>query len=115
MPCTIVCLHHAERNKRHSCAHAGIVRPLVDVARIAQKEKVFRVALSSLRNLLEDEDLHNNLASEMIDAGLQKIVATRQLQGSLPAEDCCHAAAAGDAGLQVTQACRRLLPRGSCR
>uniref|UniRef100_A0A7S3RAK0 V-type proton ATPase subunit H n=1 Tax=Dunaliella tertiolecta TaxID=3047 RepID=A0A7S3RAK0_DUNTE len=59
---------------------AGVVRPLVDVTRTAQKEKVFRVALSSLRNLLEDEDLHNNLASEMVDSGLHKIVATRQLQ-----------------------------------
>ncbi|KAF5825997.1 armadillo-type protein [Dunaliella salina] len=59
---------------------AGVVRPLVDITRTAQKEKVFRVALSSLRNLLEDEDLHNNLASEMVDSGLHKIVVTRQLQ-----------------------------------
>jgi len=57
-----------------------VVRPLVEIIRTAQKEKVFRVAMSSLRNLLDDDELHNNLAYEMIDSGLQKVVATRQLQ-----------------------------------
>lgn len=40
---------------RHHHFGAGIVRPLVDITRTAQKEKVFRLAMSSLRNLLEDE------------------------------------------------------------
>ena len=56
-----------------------MVKALVEVCRVAQKEKVFRVALSSLRNLLGYEDLAR-LASDMVEAGLPKIVATRQLQ-----------------------------------
>jgi V-type H+-transporting ATPase subunit H len=60
-------------------AMAGpIVRLLVDVCRAAQKEKVFRMALSALRNLLNYDDLA--LASEMVDAGLNKVVIVRQLQ-----------------------------------
>lgn len=61
-------------------ALTGVVRPLVDITRTAQKEKVFRVAMNCLKNLLEDEELHNNLASDMIESGLQKVVITRQLQ-----------------------------------
>lgn len=57
---------------------SGVVKALVDVCRVAQKEKVFRIALSSLRNLLNYEELA--LASDMVEAGLPKIVITRQLQ-----------------------------------
>ncbi|KAG2495580.1 hypothetical protein HYH03_006180 [Edaphochlamys debaryana] len=56
----------------------GLVRLLVDVCRTAQKEKVFRMALASLRNLLGYEDL--GLASDMVEAGLNKVVITRSLQ-----------------------------------
>ena len=48
------------------------------MARTAQKEKVFRVAILSLRNLLNFEEL--GLAADMVEAGLPKIVATRQMQ-----------------------------------
>jgi hypothetical protein len=51
---------------------------------VAQKEKVFRVAMSALRNLLSFEDLHSTLATDMVEAGLQKVVATRQLQVRRP-------------------------------
>ena len=50
----------------------------MQVARTAQKEKVFRVAILSLRNLLNHEEL--GLASDMVEAGLPKIVVTRQMQ-----------------------------------
>lgn len=56
----------------------GIVKVLVSVARTAQKEKVFRVAIMSLVNLLNYEDLE--LATDMVSEGLPKTVATRQLQ-----------------------------------
>lgn len=56
----------------------GIVKVLVGVARTAQKEKVFRVAIMSLVNLLNYEDLE--LATDMVSEGLPKTVATRQLQ-----------------------------------
>ncbi|MEW5299224.1 MAG: hypothetical protein WDW36_002259 [Sanguina aurantia] len=59
-------------------ARKGTVKALVDVARLAQKEKVFRVTMSALRNLLNYTEL--GLASDMVEAGLPKIVATRQLQ-----------------------------------
>jgi V-type H+-transporting ATPase subunit H len=58
--------------------HAGVVGALVQVARTAQKEKVFRVAILSLRNLLNHDEL--GLASDMVAAGLGKVVATRQMQ-----------------------------------
>ena len=48
------------------------------MARTAQKEKVFRVAILSLRNLLNHEEL--GLAADMVEAGLPKIVITRQMQ-----------------------------------
>lgn len=57
---------------------AGGVKALVEVARSAQKEKVFRAAMSTLRNMLNYEEL--GLASDMVEAGLPKIVATRQMQ-----------------------------------
>lgn len=57
---------------------SGLVRGLVDVCRTVQKEKVFRTSLASLRNLINYQDL--GLASDMVDAGLPKVVATRQLQ-----------------------------------
>lgn len=55
---------------------------LVEACRLAQKEKVFRMALGSLRNLLGFEDLA--LAGDMVEAGLMKIVITRQLQVGTP-------------------------------
>ena len=67
----------------HTLTHThttGAVKPLVDITRLAQKEKVFRVALSALRNLLDFDDIHNDVASDMVEAGLPKIVVTRQLQ-----------------------------------
>ncbi len=56
----------------------GLVKQLVDVARTAQKEKVFRVSLAALRNLLGYEEL--GLAGDMVEAGLNKVVITRQAQ-----------------------------------
>jgi len=55
-----------------------VVKGLVDVVRSAQKEKVVRVGLLSLRNLLDQPEL--GLASDMVDAGLPKIIARLQLQ-----------------------------------
>lgn len=57
---------------------SGIVKALVQVARTAQKEKVFRVAVLSLRNLLNYSEF--GLATDMVAEGLPKIVATRQMQ-----------------------------------
>eukprot|EP00199_Chlamydomonas_sp_CCMP681_P000500 CAMPEP_0119101222 /NCGR_PEP_ID=MMETSP1180-20130426/332_1 /TAXON_ID=3052 ORGANISM="Chlamydomonas cf sp, Strain CCMP681" /NCGR_SAMPLE_ID=MMETSP1180 /ASSEMBLY_ACC=CAM_ASM_000741 /LENGTH=464 /DNA_ID=CAMNT_0007085307 /DNA_START=21 /DNA_END=1415 /DNA_ORIENTATION=+ len=59
---------------------AGVVKPLVEIARTAQKEKVFRIALSALRNLLNYESPTSSLASDMVESGLPKVVATRRLQ-----------------------------------
>ncbi|GIL87426.1 hypothetical protein Vretimale_1666 [Volvox reticuliferus] len=59
-------------------SQAGLLKLLVEVCRVAQKEKVFRMALASLRNLLTYDDLC--LASEMVEAGLNKVVIVRQLQ-----------------------------------
>lgn len=50
----------------------------MDVVKTAQKEKVVRVGLLALKNLLEYDDLA--LASDMVEAGLPKVVATRSLQ-----------------------------------
>lgn len=57
---------------------SGIARGLVEVCKVVQKEKVFRTALASLRNLINYQDL--GLASDMVDAGLPKVVFTRKLQ-----------------------------------
>jgi hypothetical protein len=57
---------------------AGIVKGLVEVVKTAQKEKVVRVGLLSLRNLLVDGDAI--MASDMVDAGLAKVVASRAMQ-----------------------------------
>jgi len=48
------------------------------VVKTAQKEKVVRVGLLSLRNLLADGDAI--MASDMVDAGLAKVVASRSMQ-----------------------------------
>lgn len=50
----------------------------MEVLKSAQKEKVVRVALLSLKNLLAEKEL--GLAADMVDAGLPKVVATRSLQ-----------------------------------
>jgi hypothetical protein len=59
-------------------ATAGVVKGLVEVCKTAQKEKVFRVALSTLKNLIHFEGL--GVASDMAEAGLLKVIATKQLQ-----------------------------------
>lgn len=50
----------------------------MDVVKTAQKEKVVRVGLLSLRNLLADGDAI--MASDMVDAGVAKAVASRAMQ-----------------------------------
>jgi hypothetical protein len=50
----------------------------VEVVKSAQKEKVVRVGLLSLRNLLGEHEL--GAASDMVEAGLPKVLATRSLQ-----------------------------------
>ena len=71
--------HHV--NAWHS---AGVVKGLVEVVRSAQKEKVVRVALLALRNLLAEQQL--DLAADMVDAGLPKALAMRamQVRGKVP-------------------------------
>ncbi|GLC58327.1 hypothetical protein PLESTB_001347000 [Pleodorina starrii] len=66
------------RAAAEAMSQAGLIKLLVEVCRLAQKEKVFRMALASLRNLLTYEDL--GLASDMVEAGLNKVVIVRQLQ-----------------------------------
>ncbi len=58
----------------------GVVKALVEVVKTAQKEKVVRVGLLSLRNLLAEPGL--GLASDMMEAGLPKVVTTRGMQVS---------------------------------
>lgn len=48
------------------------------MVKTAQKEKVVRVGLLALRNLLADGDAI--MASDMVDAGLAKAVASRAMQ-----------------------------------
>ncbi|EIE21667.1 vacuolar ATP synthase subunit H [Coccomyxa subellipsoidea C-169] len=59
-------------------ASASIVPSLVDLARHASKEKVVRVALLALQNLLAAPGL--DLAPEMVEAALPKVVQQRLLQ-----------------------------------
>lgn len=59
-------------------ATTGIVKGLVEVVKTAQKEKVVRVGLLALRNLLAGGD--PIMASDMVDAGLPKVVAMRAMQ-----------------------------------
>lgn len=59
-------------------ACSGVSKGLVEVVKSAQKEKVVRVALLSLRNLLGEPEL--GAASDMVEAGLPKVLATRGLQ-----------------------------------
>ncbi|KAF6263123.1 vacuolar ATP synthase subunit H [Scenedesmus sp. NREL 46B-D3] len=59
-------------------ASSGVAKGLVEVVKSAQKEKVVRVALLSLRNLLGEPEL--GAASDMVEAGLPKVLATRGLQ-----------------------------------
>ncbi len=59
------------RAAAEAMGQAGLIRPLVEVCRSAQKEKVFRMALASLRNLLAYDELA--LASDMVEAGLNKV------------------------------------------
>lgn len=54
------------------------MKGLVDVLKIAQKEKVVRVNLMCLRNMLADAEL--GLASDMVEAGLPKVVTVRSMQ-----------------------------------
>ncbi|KAL3157490.1 hypothetical protein ABBQ32_011954 [Trebouxia sp. C0010 RCD-2024] len=57
---------------------SGVVQGLVDMARSATKEKVWRVAMLALRNLLTDDKLE--LGPEMVEAGLPKVVQQRKTQ-----------------------------------
>ena len=59
-----------------------MIKALAEVCRSAQKEKVFRAALNSLHNMLSYEELA--LAGDMVEAGLYKVVVTRQMQVSRP-------------------------------
>ncbi|KAK9845988.1 hypothetical protein WJX81_007801 [Elliptochloris bilobata] len=57
---------------------AGMLPGLVELTRTAAKEKVVRVALLALRNLLAAPGLE--LGPEMVDLGLPKVVQQRKLQ-----------------------------------
>jgi V-type H+-transporting ATPase subunit H len=59
-------------------AAAGGVKAIVGVAKAAQKEKVFRVALASLRNLLCHDEL--GLSAVAVTAGLPQLIAQRSQQ-----------------------------------
>lgn len=56
----------------------GIPKGLVALVRSGVKEKVVRVALLAIKNLLSDADLH--MAPAVVDLGLHKFVAIRSLQ-----------------------------------
>lgn len=58
--------------------NCGIPKGLVALVRGGVKEKVVRIALMAVRNLLDKPDLH--LAPAVVDLGLHKIVAIRALQ-----------------------------------
>lgn len=57
---------------------SGVVASLVEIARTAQKEKVVRVSLNALKNLLLASGL--DVGPEMVDSGLQKVVTQRKQQ-----------------------------------
>ncbi|CAK0784291.1 hypothetical protein CVIRNUC_007495 [Coccomyxa viridis] len=59
-------------------ASSRITPALVNLARHAQKEKVVRVALLGLKNLLSDASL--DIGPEAVEAGLPKVVQQRLLQ-----------------------------------
>mmetsp|Transcript_27680 Transcript_27680/g.51119 ORF Transcript_27680/g.51119 Transcript_27680/m.51119 type:complete len:467 (-) Transcript_27680:677-2077(-) len=62
-------------------SQTGMVRALSDVCRSAQKEKVLRVALASLKQLiLVDAKMDLGIGSEMVESGLDKVITVRQLQ-----------------------------------
>ncbi len=87
-------------------ATAGVVKGLVEVCKNAQKEKVFRVALSTLKNLIAYDGLA--VASDMAEAGLLKVIATKQLQVRR-----AGAGAGTGAGAGAGAGCR--LPAAGCR
>lgn len=62
-----------------SLATTTVVGGLVDVVRLAQKEKLVRIALLALRNLLTD-GTHTALEFAVVEKGLPKALATRQEQ-----------------------------------
>ncbi|KAK9811416.1 hypothetical protein WJX72_003647 [[Myrmecia] bisecta] len=66
-------------------ATAGLVPGLVELARSANKRKVVRVAVMALRNLLASHAA--DVAPEMVELGLQKVVAARISQGGWEDED----------------------------
>jgi hypothetical protein len=55
-----------------------VAKGLVEVVKGAQKEKVVRVALLVLRNLLEHPG--GEVASDMVEAGLPKVLVVRGMQ-----------------------------------
>jgi V-type H+-transporting ATPase subunit H len=56
----------------------GAVKGLVEVVKSAQKEKVVRVGLLALKNMMDQPDL--DVAADMVDAGLPKVLLTRSMQ-----------------------------------
>jgi len=78
----IVCVWELAFHKPASDALAtsSVVGGLVDVVRLAQKEKLVRAALLALQNLLADGS-HPALQFAVVEKGLPKAVATRQEQG----------------------------------
>lgn len=62
----------------HTHTSAGVVSSLVDVVRLASKEKLVRCALLALRNLLSLGPASLEVA--VVDKGLPRAVANRQLQ-----------------------------------
>jgi len=57
---------------------SGVISGLVDLAKLAQKEKVVRVSFLTLKNLLKNKV--EGAGEEMVELGLPKVVATRSLQ-----------------------------------
>lgn len=78
----IVCVWELSFHKpaANALATDGVVGALVDVVRLAQKEKLIRAALLALRNLLSDGS-HPALEFAVVEKGLPKAVANRQEQG----------------------------------
>ncbi len=61
---------------------AGAIEGIVEVVRAGQKEKVVRVGLLALKQLLQDPSLGYD--TTLVDAGLLKLVTTRSLQARGP-------------------------------
>jgi V-type H+-transporting ATPase subunit H len=75
---TVVCVWELSfyRPAIDNLAVESVVAGLVDVVRLAQKEKLVRASLLALRNLLDEGD-HPALEFAVVEKGLHKVVATR--------------------------------------